>query len=182
MLEISRPQSFVNLKSGESIACDGVCLTLTKFSNATMDFYVGKETLDKSNFAKLQKSKPINLERSLSIGDRLGGHMVTGHVDGVGIITSEKPDGTCLALEIQVGLREFKSVITKGSLAVNGVSLTVNSISRENKIVSVYLIPETLMRTNLGDLKVSDLVNIECDQFVKIIAEQVTHYMEEQNA
>jgi riboflavin synthase len=147
-----------------------------------MDFYVGKETLDKSHFAYARESQVVNLERSLAFGDRLGGHMVSGHVDGVGRVVTLTPNGPSLGLEIEVRPQEFKSIITKGSLCVNGVSLTVNALDRDKKTVSLYLIPETLERTNLGALKVLDLVNIECDQFVKIIAQQVTHYMKEQNA
>ncbi len=181
-LTLSRPTSFALLKQGESIAVDGVCLTLTDSSNESMDFYVGKETLEKSHFAYARPSQIVNLERSLSLGERLGGHMVSGHVDGVGRVVTSTPDGPCLGLEIEVRPQEFKSIITKGSLCVNGVSLTVNALNRDKKTVSLYLIPETLERTNLGYLKISDLVNIECDQFVKVIAEQVTQYMKEQNA
>jgi riboflavin synthase len=181
-LTLSRPGPFEQLKNGESIAVDGVCLTLTHSNSFSMDFYVGKETLDKSHFAYARESQVVNLERSLAFGDRLGGHMVSGHVDGVGRVVTLTPNGPSLGLEIEVRPQEFKSIITKGSLCVNGVSLTVNALDRDKKTVSLYLIPETLERTNLGALKVLDLVNIECDQFVKIIAQQVTHYMKEQNA
>jgi len=182
ILQLSKPDSFSSLKLGESISVNGVCLTLTHFSDSTMDFYVGKETLEKSNFKALEKPQSVNLERSLAFGDRLGGHLVSGHVDGVGQVVGVKSDGSCLALEIAINSSELKTIVPKGSLSVNGVSLTVNSIDRLNKTLSVYLIPETLERTNLSRLKVSDSVNIECDQFVKAIAEQVSQYMKEQNA
>lgn len=177
-IKISKPTHWNDLKLGESIACDGVCLTLTNFENESLEFFVGAETLDKTTFKNLEIHKDINVERSLAFGDRLGGHVVSGHIDGVAVVTQAKRDGQCLDLKLKLGAEQFRFVVPKGSLCANGVSLTVNEIDRDTKTIGIYLIPETMARTNLSDLKKGDLVNIETDQFVKIIAHQMGSYRE----
>jgi riboflavin synthase len=172
-IRLGRPKNFQDLKIGESIAVNGVCLTLTEFTPLTIDFFVGNETLEKTTFANLQTGLKLNLERSLSLGDRLGGHMVSGHVDGVGEVLSATNDGECLAVKLRLKPEQFKFVVPKGSIAVDGVSLTVNNVDRESKTIDLYLIPETLAQTSLDILKAGQAVNIENDQLVKIIAYQV---------
>jgi riboflavin synthase len=171
-LEVSKPPHWHDLKLGESIAIDGVCLTLTKQNNQSLNFFVGIETINKTHFSKIHIGKTLNLERSLALGDRLGGHMVTGHVDGTAEILQTDSSENGLHVAFQVTREQFKNIIPKGSICVNGVSLTVNSISKEDRRVEVYLIPETLQRTNLSELQAADIVNIECDPYVKVIAHQ----------
>jgi riboflavin synthase len=143
-----------------------------------MEFFVGRETLDRSNFNQLKMGQTLNLERSLSLGDRLGGHLVSGHVDAVAEVVLTERNNSCLNLDLKVNPENLKFIIPKGSLTVNGVSLTVNKVDLKDRKVSVYLIPETLLRTNLGQLNVGDLVNIECDQLVKVISYKLENYRE----
>jgi riboflavin synthase len=177
-VKISKPNHWDDLKLGESIACDGVCLTLTDFDENSLEFFVGAETLNKTTFENLESGQRINVERSLAFGDRLGGHVVSGHIDGTADVVEAKRDGQCLSVKLKLTPDEFRFVVPKGSLCVNGVSLTVNEIDRETKTIQVFLIPETLARTNLSKLKIGDSVNIETDQFVKIIAHQMGSYRE----
>jgi riboflavin synthase len=176
-LRISKPNHWGDLKLGESIACDGVCLTLTDLDDETLEFFVGSETLNKTTFKNLKTSQRINVERSLALGDRLGGHVVSGHIDGPARVVEARRDGQCLDLKLKLEPHEFRFVVPKGSLCVNGVSLTVNEIDRETKTIGIYLIPETMARTNLSGLETGDTVNIETDQFVKIIAHQMGTYL-----
>ena len=170
-LKVTRPKTFLDLKAGESIAFDGVCLTLTEFCESSMDFFVGQETLSKTTFGSLTSGAFMNAERSLSFGDRLGGHLVSGHVDGVGEVVEAIPKDNCLGLEVK--LAPEICAYPKGSIAINGVSLTVNRVDLKKNQISVFLIPETLQRTNLKTLKKGDKVNIEYDQIAKIISTQV---------
>jgi riboflavin synthase len=174
-LMLARPESWHDLKNGESIAADGVCLTLVQ-NNDHMSFFVGAESVDKTSLSSLKTGDLVNLERSLALGDRLGGHMVSGHIDGTATVTGKRNVGECLWLEVELSSQQFKFVIPKGSIALNGVSLTVNNVNRENHRIEVLLIPETLARTNLGSLTTGTAVNVECDQTVKIIAHQVSQY------
>ncbi len=177
-IKISKPNHWNDLKLGESIACDGVCLTLTDFADDSLEFFVGAETLNKTTFENLKLSQKINAERSLALGDRLGGHVVSGHIDGTAQVLEASRDGQCLNLKLKLAPEQFRFVVPKGSLCVNGVSLTINELDRETKTIGVYLIPETMIRTNLSLLETGDSVNIETDQFVKIIAHQMGSYRE----
>jgi len=177
-LKLSKPSHWNDLKLGESIACDGACLTLTNFTDETLEFFVGHETLEKTTFKKLEPSRRLNVERSLALGDRLGGHVVSGHIDGTAEVVESNRDGQCLNLKIKLAADQFRFVVPKGSICMNGVSLTINGINRDAKTIEVYLIPETMTRTNLSQLQKGDLVNIETDQFVKIIAHQMGGYRE----
>jgi riboflavin synthase len=176
-IKISKPNNWTDVKLGESIACDGVCLTLTDFKEDDLEFFVGAETLSKTNFENLEPGQKVNVERSLALGDRLGGHVVSGHIDGTANVIEAKREGQCLVLKLKLSPEEFRFVVPKGSLCVNGVSLTVNEIDRETKTIGLFLIPETLTRTNLSQLETGDSVNIETDQFVKIIAHQMGSYL-----
>lgn len=177
-IKISKPNHWTDLKLGESIACDGVCLTLTDFNDSSLEFFVGAETLNKTTFENLEPGQRINVERSLALGDRLGGHVVSGHIDGTADVVEAKKDGLCLGLKLKLNPNEFRFVVPKGSLCVNGVSLTVNEIDHKTKTIGLFLIPETMARTNLSQLETGDSVNIETDQFVKIIAHQMGSYRE----
>ncbi|MDZ4677609.1 MAG: riboflavin synthase [Oligoflexia bacterium] len=175
-IEIERPKNWTELELGESIALNGICLTLTEFNENKIVFFVGLESLAKTNIQAIRKDQKVNLERSLALGDRLGGHLVSGHVDGAGLVMGKEIRGDCLWLKIHINENLIRWVVPKGSIALNGVSLTVNELDRKNLNAEFLLIPETLERTNLKDISEGEFINIECDQMVKIIAEQVKYY------
>jgi riboflavin synthase len=156
-------ESTLELKKGESVAVDGVCLTVTEVKDSVCSFELSKETLKETSLGYLHEGSGINLERSLRLGDRLGGHMVLGHVDTTGKIEE-------VSKELKVNLKEnSRYLIKKGSIAVDGISLTLSMIS--NRSFSVALLPYTLKNTSLGHKKVGDLVNVEFDYLVKIIVD-----------
>lgn len=169
---IERPFTFDDVKVGDSISVDGTCLTVETVTPEEIEFVVGPETLRLTTFKDLSddsseasrskfSSRPLNLERSLKLGDRVHGHIVMGHVDETAKVQEITKAGSAIRLAVQIpsNLRAF--VWQKGSLAVNGVSLTVNSVSES--FVDLCLIPETIRRTNLAHLHAGDLVNIEID-------------------
>ena len=166
-IEVARPEDFNDIKNGDSIATNGVCLTVEKFDNQTLSFALGAETLAVTGWteSKLQNVK-VNLERSLRMGDRIHGHMVSGHVDGVGKVIGIRDDDGSVLLDIQAPPPLMRYVWKKGSWAINGVSLTINSVDDQG-VVGHCLIPETIKRTNLGALKVGDHVNLEVDMMAR---------------
>lgn len=153
-----------DVKIGESIALNGVCLTVVKIENNIMTADIMPETFSISNLKYLKKNDKINLERAMSASSRLDGHIVTGHVDTVAKVKSVINDGFSKRIEIET---DTELIIKKGSIAVNGVSLTVSNLS--DNAFEISLIPETLKSTNLGDLKSADIVNIEYDIIGKYI-------------
>lgn len=161
---------------GDSIAVNGVCLTAVNFSDTHFDVHVSKETL--SVTVGLNSQHAVNLEKALRLSDRLGGHLVSGHVDGVGEVVSFVPLGDCWKLDILAPHAISKYIAVKGSICVNGVSLTVNSINKD--VFSMNLIPHTLEDTTLQFLKVGSLVNLEVDQIARYV-ERMTLWAEESN-
>lgn len=162
---------------GDSIAVNGVCLTAVNFSDTHFEVHVSKETL--SVTVGLNGQHAVNLEKALRLSDRLGGHLVSGHVDGVGEVVSSVQLGDCWKLDILAPHAISKYIAIKGSICVNGVSLTVNSIN--NDVFSMNLIPHTLENTTLQFLKVGSLVNLEVDQIARYV-ERMTLWAEESNA
>jgi riboflavin synthase len=156
-----------DLQEGDSIAVNGVCLTVARRS--AVDFYadVMPETLRKTNLAELKAGEKVNLERALPVGGRLGGHFVSGHIDGIGTITEEKKEGNALIKRIEAGSWITRYLVEKGSVAVDGVSLTVVDVG-ENSF-SVSLIPHTAKHTTLGYKKNGDKVNLEADILGKYV-------------
>jgi len=156
-----------DVQLGDSIAINGVCLTVTHIQDNKISVDVSVETISKTNVASWQVGSRLNLEKSLTLKDKLGGHMVSGHVDAMaeclGIETSAR--STIYQFKIPKALDKY--IVNKGSLAINGVSLTVNTI--EECVVSVNLIPHTLEHTNLGLLKIGDNVNIEIDTIARYV-------------
>lgn len=152
---------------GDSIACNGVCLTVTEWLDGIISVDVSLETLSKTQVGDWQLGSAINLEKSLCLKDKLGGHMVSGHVDAVAqcVEIDSSARSTIYQFKIPVDLDKF--IVKKGSVAINGVSLTVNEI--ENCVVSVNLIPHTLEHTNLGLLKIGDKVNLEIDTIARYV-------------
>ncbi|MEZ0390607.1 MAG: riboflavin synthase [Pseudobdellovibrionaceae bacterium] len=168
---IRKPSEFNDLKIGDSLAADGVCLTVEAFNQDQITFALAAETLrvlqwSPENPERLLQ-RQVNLERSLRFGDRIHGHLVTGHVDSLGKVLRSEGSSENWALDIQVSENVLPFLWKKGSITLNGVSLTVNEL--QNSVVSVGLIPETLKRTNLGSLKKNDFVNVEPDYMAKAL-------------
>ena len=165
-VQLSKPNDFNDLKIGDSISCNGVCLTVEKFSETSMQFSLANETL---TVLKIQPDKLLgqtwNLERSLRFGDRVHGHLVTGHVEFLGEVVRSEAVGESWFLDVKVPEEAKLYIWKKGSIALQGVSLTVNEFS--NQIISVCLIPETVKRTNLGELKLGQMINVETDYLAK---------------
>jgi riboflavin synthase len=153
------------LTEGASIAVDGVCLTATHIGAQGFRAQAMIETLERSSLGGLRPGARVNLELALRAGDRLGGHVVQGHVDGTGVVRARREEGFSRVLEIETGPWLARYLVEKGSVAVNGVSLTVSALADDR--FSVSLIPETLTRTNLGGVGEGDVVNIEVDILAK---------------
>ncbi|CAN1494514.1 RibC Riboflavin synthase alpha chain [Methylophilaceae bacterium] len=163
-----------DVKTGDSIAVNGVCLTAISVSKSHFEAHVSKETL--SVTVGLGSTQPVNLEKALRLSDRLGGHLVSGHVDGVGKVVLFEPLGDCWKLDIRAPHAIAKYIAIKGSIGVNGVSLTVNSINHD--VFSINLIPHTIENTTLQFLKTDSLVNLEVDQVARYV-ERMTLWAEE---
>lgn len=154
-------------KVGDSICTNGVCLTVTELSNSCFTAFVMPETMRRSNLNNLASGNKVNLERALSLQDRLGGHILSGHIDGTGIITKLQNEDDALWITINTQEKLLRYIVQKGSIAVDGVSLTVANIDSETFQVSI--IPHTKSATTLLSKKVGDEVNLECDILGKYI-------------
>lgn len=166
---------FTDLQLGESIAVDGMCVTVTDISAGLFGCDLSPETLSKTIARQYQAGDFANIERALSVGDRLGGHWVTGHVDRCLTVSDIQTHHHFHAYTFSgFTAQEAAFLIEKGSVTVNGVSLTLNAVTPDT--FSVMLIPETLRSTNLSRLKISDPVNIEFDYLAKIAAKQLSQY------
>lgn len=150
---------------GDSIAVNGVCLTAVTFSPTHFEAHVSHETLTVTT--GLNQAQPVNLEKALRLSDRLGGHLVSGHVDGVGKVTSFEQLGDCWRLSVAAPHAISKYIVVKGSICINGVSLTVNTIAKD--VFSVNLIPHTLEHTTLKFLQANSPVNLEVDQIARYV-------------
>lgn len=155
------------MKWGDSIAVNGVCLTVTQFSDASFTVEAVQETLDRSTLAGLKIGDKVNLERAIRFGDRMGGHFVQGHVDGTGAILRKDKIGSAYWFDISVPADFDRYIIHKGSVAVDGISLTV--ARKSAGFISISVIPHTFQNTNLQYLSVNDRVNIELDMMAKYI-------------
>ena len=153
------------LSEGDSIAVNGVCLTATSVGEGAFQAQAMSETLTRSSLGALRAQGQVNLELPLRVQDRLGGHVVLGHVDGTGTVRAIRDEGFARVLEIEVEPSLRRYLVEKGSVAIDGVSLTVSALPVDGFAVS--LIPETLRRTNLGALEEGALVNIEVDMLAK---------------
>ena len=153
------------LAAGDSVAVNGVCLTATEVRDGSFRAQAMRETLARTSLGGLRAGARVNLELALRAEDRLGGHVVQGHVDGIGVVRASRADGFSRVLEIDVEPRLARYLVEKGSVAVDGVSLTVSALGEHGFAVS--LIPETLERTNLGRIGEGSTVNIEVDILAK---------------
>lgn len=170
-LVVSRPTQFTDIALGDSIALQGCCLTVVAMDARSMSFQAGEETLSRTALGELKPGDSLNCERSLKLGDRLGGHLVSGHVDGRGqvIERSDTAEWTNLVVEAPAPL--MRQMVSKGSITMEGVSLTVVDVTPTT--FSVALIPHTLTHTTLGDLQVGSGVNLETDLLAKYVQRQL---------
>ena len=157
--------ALAELAVGESVCHDGACLTVTDIASDAYHVLAGNETLARTTLGGLAVGKRVNLERSLRVGDRLGGHWVTGHIDGTGELARLTDLGANLVLDFRAPPALLRYVVEKGSIAVAGVSLTVNAVDASG--FSVAIIPHTRDHTTLGDLVVGDRINLEVDILAK---------------
>lgn len=166
-LTVSAPIVHEGLKLGDSVAVNGCCLTVIAQEADRLTFDAVPETLIRTNLGALCPGERVNLERSLQVGARLGGHFVQGHIDGVGTVLALTPDENAVVMEIGIPLPLRRYFVEKGSVTVDGVSLTVASALPTS--FTVWTIPHTRAVTTLGDCEVGDRVNIECDLLGKYI-------------
>jgi riboflavin synthase len=156
---------------GDSIAINGCCLTVVARDGTRLAFEAGSETLGRTNLGQLQVGSGVNLERALKVGDRLGGHYVSGHIDSLGTLDAQRQEGEWAFLWFRVPSHLTRQMASKGSVAVDGVSLTLVEVEAER--FSVALIPHTLAVTTLGQLKIGGQVNIETDILAKYVQRQL---------
>jgi riboflavin synthase len=152
---------------GDSVAVDGICLTATAVDGTGFETEAMNQTLEVTALGDLEAGSRVNLELAMKVSDRLGGHIVQGHVDGVGEVVSIGDDGFAKRLRVRLGPEQLRYVVEKGSITLSGVSLTVAALDED--WVEVSLIPETLERTNLGDAAAGRKINVECDLVAKYV-------------
>ncbi len=153
---------------GESIAVNGICLTVMAFGGGTFTADVSSESMTRTTLGELCPGDPVNLERALRMGDRLGGHLVSGHVDGVAVLLEKINDGNAVRLSFRLSAELNRLVVEKGSITIDGISLTVNQVADET--FNVAIIPQTLAATNLHQRQTGSRVNIETDIIGKYVA------------
>jgi riboflavin synthase len=166
-LMLRMPPSFSDCSPGDSIAVDGVCLTITDIRGNVSSLDISMETLERSTLGELKAGGMVNLERAMRLSDRLGGHLVSGHVDGTGILKSIGREGRSWLIRISLDPSLGRYLIEKGSIGVDGISLTVNNCTEDSFRVAV--IPETMRKTTLLRKRAGDTVNIEIDMISKYI-------------
>lgn len=170
-LIVERPEQYEDIRLGDSIAIMGCCLTVVAVDEKSMSFQAGLETLSKTTLGALVGGSMVNLERSLQLGDRIGGHLVTGHVDGVGKVSEIKQNAEWSDIVFSAPENLMAQMASKASITVDGVSLTLVHVT--DRSFSVALIPHTLQVTTLGQLKPGDSVNLETDLLAKYVARQL---------
>ena len=166
---IAAPQLISQIALGDSVAVNGVCLTATSIAGDAFTADVMVQTLAVTSLSQLSVGSPVNLELAALLNTRMGGHMVQGHVDGVATVVDLTPGEKWAQFEITVPEKLAKYIVNQGSICLDGVSLTVGEINDSNNVVTVWLIPETLERTNLSTKKSGDLINIEVDVLAKYV-------------
>lgn len=166
-LLIKAPRTASRLRTGESVAVNGCCLTVTAYREDQCMFDLLAESLERTNLGNLKPGSPVNLERALRVDGRLGGHFVQGHVDCTATVLNIQEQGADVRIDIALPVDFARYVAFKGSVAVNGVSLTVAALTDEN--FTVWVVPHTLENTNLGDLQPGDHVNLEFDILAKYV-------------
>jgi riboflavin synthase len=166
-LTIGMPPHLTEVQLGDSININGVCLTVARKGRQSIELDLSKETLQRSALGELKQGDEVNLERALRLSDRLGGHIVNGHIDGIGVIIEKKKERDFLQLTIRIPESVSKYVVQKGSIAIDGISLTVNEY--QGGEIRLTLIPYTIEKTTLVDKKVGDRLNVEADILGKYV-------------
>jgi riboflavin synthase len=166
---VSAPALISQIALGDSVAVNGVCLTATSITSDSFTADVMVQTLAVTSLSQLAVGSPVNLELAALLNTRMGGHMVQGHVDGVATVVGLTPGENWAQFDITVPEKLAKYIVDQGSICLDGVSLTVGEINDANNVVTVWLIPETLERTNLGTKQAGDLINVEVDVLAKYV-------------
>ncbi|WP_461636559.1 riboflavin synthase [Labilibaculum euxinus] len=176
-LTVSARKIMDDVKLGDSIATNGICLTVVSFNSTSFSADVMPETMSRTNFGLLGAGSRVNLERALRVGDRMGGHMVSGHIDGLGEVVGREQDDNAIWVSIAAPDNILKYIVEKGSVAIDGISLTVAYV--DEKIFKVSIIPLTQEDTTLTSKKKGEKVNLECDMTAKYIEKFMLHRDEE---
>ena len=166
---INAPQLIGDINLGDSVAVNGVCLTATSIGGTSFTADVMVQTLSLTSLSQIAVGSPVNLELAAQLNARMGGHMVQGHVDGVATVGGLTPGDKWAQFDLTVPAHLSKYIVNQGSICLDGVSLTVGSIDDATNVVTVWLIPETLERTNLSSKKPGDLINVEVDVLAKYV-------------
>ena len=166
---INAPQLIGEINLGDSVAVNGVCLTATSISGSAFTADVMVQTLSLTSLSQIAVGSPVNLELAAQLNARMGGHMVQGHVDGVATVKGLTPGDKWAQFDLTVPAHLAKYIVNQGSICLDGVSLTVGAIDDATNVVTVWLIPETLERTNLSIKKPGDLINVEVDVLAKYV-------------
>jgi riboflavin synthase len=178
--EIRIRAPFSDLQAGESIAVNGACLTVRDCGDRWLEVAAVVTTMDRTTIGTWKKGNRVNLERALRVGDRLGGHIVQGHVDCAGLVTAREQAGDALLFDISVPPSIISLFVLHGSVAIDGVSLTVNDLRPDG--LQISLIDYTLRHTTLGDLNVGNRVHVEADMIAKQVRRLLEPYLSEQSA
>jgi riboflavin synthase len=173
-------QLFSEIAEGDSVAVNGCCLTATALVDGAFETEAMNQTLEVTALSDVETGSRVNLELAMRAGDRLGGHVVQGHVDGIGTVLSAEKDGFARRVRVDLPAQLLRYVVDKGSIALSGVSLTVAELGET--WVEVSLIPETLERTNLGEAEVGSRLNVECDIVAKYVERLVAPFAGKEQA
>ena len=168
-LEINSPEISTQIAQGDSVSVNGVCLTVISFDKSKFAVDVMVQTLSLTSLSQIAVGSPVNLELAAQLNARMGGHMVQGHVDGVATVVGLTPGDKWAQFDITVPAHLSKYIVNQGSICLDGVSLTVGTIDDATNVVTVWLIPETLERTNLSSKKPGDFINVEVDVLAKYV-------------
>ena len=178
VLTVKSALDHTSTRVGDSIAINGVCLTVKEIKGDNLSFDLSSETIQRTTFSTLNVNSFVNLERALKISDRLHGHFVYGHVDTVIELLHRSLIGSCECFEFQLPEKYHNFIVEKGSVALSGVSLTVAEVS--NHAFSIYVIPHTLSKTTLADLQIGDKLNLEVDMLARYAQERKSHGITEE--
>ena len=178
-IEIVTSSEFTKgIKVGASVSIDGVCLTVTSINGKSLTFDIIVETLNVTTLVKLKVSDLVNLERAARLGDEIGGHIISGHVSGMVKISEIKKSTNNHILFLEASDKLIKYIFPKGYISLNGISLTIGEVNRGENFFSVYLIPETLRITTMGDKKVGDMINLEIETQTKNMVDLINEMKE----
>ena len=166
-----------DVRLGNSMAINGVCLTVTSFTKSSFTVDVMPETFRATSLSALKHGSLVNVERALAVGDRIGGHFLSGHIDGIGQIINKVIENNAVNYKIKLDTSLLKYCILKGSIAIDGTSLTIFGVHSDS--IDLALIPHTMTHSVLGQKSIGDIVNIECDIFGKYICERLSEYAQQ---